>query len=243
MKNPVRSTSLVLAATMSLLLGACTVTPTYGPRYVEVVTVEPPPPRVEIVGPPPIVGHIWISGYWNWGGGRYVWVPGRWEAPHPGQVWVPHRWERDGDRWRQSGGHWQPDERRAPPREERHERRGEERMPVRPAAQEQAPMQATPATRPVEMRDEGRRWSPEARPDGRREMGAPERQQDAGPRPERRERDWGGQRGNGNAEQAESRRDAPREARDERSGRGQSGNRDERSREGRGRDRDDGRPG
>jgi hypothetical protein len=88
----------------SLLLGGCATT--Y--RYDEpVVRVAPPPPYVEYVGAPPVVGHVWITGNWNWGGSRYVWVPGRWEAPRPGYQWVPHRWERDGDRWRQSGGRWE----------------------------------------------------------------------------------------------------------------------------------------
>lgn len=89
------------------VLAGCSTTPTYGPRYVEVVRVEPPPPRIEVYGPPPVVGHLWISGYWNWGGSRYVWVPGRWEAPRHGHHWIPHRWERDGDRWRQHGGFWE----------------------------------------------------------------------------------------------------------------------------------------
>lgn len=92
------------AVLASLLLGGCATT--Y--RYDEpVVRVAPPPPYVEYVGAPPVVGHIWIGGNWNWGGTRYVWVPGRWEAPRPGYQWVPHRWERDGDRWRQSGGRWE----------------------------------------------------------------------------------------------------------------------------------------
>ncbi|MDQ5905171.1 MAG: hypothetical protein QG672_2765 [Pseudomonadota bacterium] len=72
-----------------------------------VVRVAPPPPYVEYVGHPPVAGHIWITGYWNWGGTRHVWVPGRWEAPRPGYTWVPHRWERSGDHWRQHGGQWE----------------------------------------------------------------------------------------------------------------------------------------
>jgi len=89
------------------LIGGCASTTHYGTRYSETVYVAPPPPRVEYIGPPPVVGHVWITGYWNWGGSRYVWVPGRWEAPRHGHHWVPHRWERDGQYWRQHGGHWE----------------------------------------------------------------------------------------------------------------------------------------
>jgi hypothetical protein len=91
----------------SVLLGGCAVGPTTSTRYYETVRVAPPPPYVEHVGSPPAYGHVWISGYWNWGGARYAWVPGRWEAPRPGYAWVPHRWERDGDHWRQHGGRWE----------------------------------------------------------------------------------------------------------------------------------------
>jgi hypothetical protein len=100
--------TLSLVAT-ALLLGGCAVTSS-GPRhseYYEPVRVAPPPPYVEYVGSPPVVGHVWISGYWNWGGGRYAWVPGRWDAPRAGHHWVPHRWEKSGDHWRQHGGRWE----------------------------------------------------------------------------------------------------------------------------------------
>jgi hypothetical protein len=103
-----------LAAT-SVLLGACTTYTTYpvhDPYYDQpVVRVAPPPPQYEYYGSPPSVGHVWISGYWNWGGVRYIWVPGRWDAPRPGHYWAPHRWERQGDHWRQHGGRWEQDSR------------------------------------------------------------------------------------------------------------------------------------
>lgn len=97
----------------SAILAGCAGTPAYGPRYADTAYVAPPPPYVEYVGPPPAAGHVWISGYWNWGGHRHVWVPGHWEAPRHGHHWVPHRWEREGDRWRPQGGYWE---------RERHER-------------------------------------------------------------------------------------------------------------------------
>ncbi len=109
-------TRLALAAlgALTLTLSACVVAPVPPPRayYGDPVMVAPPPPRTEYYGVPPVVGHIWLSGFWNWNGHAHVWVPGRWEAPRTGHYWVPHRWEHDGRHWRQHGGHWQPDGRR-----------------------------------------------------------------------------------------------------------------------------------
>lgn len=108
----------------ALLLAGCVVAPTphYPAYYGPTVSVAPPPPRVEYAPPPPATGYVWITGFWNWTGGRHEWVPGRWEEPRPGHVWVPHHWDRDGDGWRQGGGRWQPDERRGDDRHDRRER-------------------------------------------------------------------------------------------------------------------------
>lgn len=114
-----------LLATTSLLAG-CVVSPGY---YAEPVYVEPPPPRVEYPGYPPITGYLWIGGYWTWTGHRHEWVPGRWDAPRPGYRWAPPRWERDGRGWRQHEGRWEHDSGSphgqprlaAPPRVERQE--------------------------------------------------------------------------------------------------------------------------
>lgn len=96
----------VAALLASLTLSACVVAPA-SPYYGDGVYVAPPPARVEYVGPPPVVGQVWINGYWNWGGNRHVWVPGRWEAPpRPGYNWVPHRWDRQNNGWQLRGGHW-----------------------------------------------------------------------------------------------------------------------------------------
>ena len=93
----------------SLILGGCVVAPAGRPYRppVETVYVAPPPPRVESMGPPPMVGAVWIQGYWHWSGSRHDWVPGRWEAPRPGYRYVPHNWVQQGDRWRQEGGRWE----------------------------------------------------------------------------------------------------------------------------------------
>lgn len=95
------------ATLLATLLSACVVAPAPRAYYREPVIVAPPPPRVEYVGPPPVVGQVWIEGFWNWSGGRHDWVPGHWENPRPGYAWVPHRWDRDGERWRLQGGHWE----------------------------------------------------------------------------------------------------------------------------------------
>lgn len=104
---------LTALAGATILVGGCAVYPAYDPYYDEgpVVQVAPPPPQYEYIGAPPVMGQIWIGGYWNWVGSRYHWVPGRWEAPRPGHTWAPYRWERDGDRWRRQGGRWEPEHR------------------------------------------------------------------------------------------------------------------------------------
>ncbi len=94
----------LLASASVVLVAGCVVTPQ--PTY---VYREPPPPRVEYAGYPPVSGYIWISGYWVWGGHGYEWLPGRWEAPRPGYRWVAPRWERAGDRWYQHEGRWDRD--------------------------------------------------------------------------------------------------------------------------------------
>jgi len=101
--------SLLLAVLMAGLLGGCVVAPApYSHSYYGgPVMVAPPAPRIEYPGQPPVVGHVWINGFWNWGGGRHDWVPGHWEAPRPGYAWAPHRWEHDGNAWRMQGGRWE----------------------------------------------------------------------------------------------------------------------------------------
>ena len=109
---------ILLAA--AAITGGCAVVPANGPYsddgydYGEPVVVAPPPPRVEYVRRPPVVGQIWIGGYWNWTGRHHAWVPGHWEAPRRGHHWAPHRWYRDGNHWRQEKGRWERDERRRP---------------------------------------------------------------------------------------------------------------------------------
>ena len=80
---------LLVAAVVAVLASGCAVAP-YDPYYDAPVRVAPPPPRSEYPGYSPAPDYLWVSGYWNWGGGRYVWAPGRWDhdarpspAPRP----------------------------------------------------------------------------------------------------------------------------------------------------------------
>lgn len=116
-----KASSRVVAVASAILAGglglsACVVTPVgppvaaevVGPRFVtpEVIPVQPPPPREEIIGVAPQVGFIWAPGYWNWEGGRHVWVGGRWIPPRAGYYWEPHTWVHVGNGWHLREGYW-----------------------------------------------------------------------------------------------------------------------------------------
>jgi hypothetical protein len=60
-----------------------------------VVTIAPPPLRMEHHRPPrPGFEFVWIDGYWGWQGGRHVWIGGRWDRPpHGHHHWRQPRWE------------------------------------------------------------------------------------------------------------------------------------------------------
>ena len=71
------------------------------------VRTGPPAPIVEVRGPAPARGSVWIAGYHRWDGGRYIWVPGRWAAPPRARAaWVPERWAHDHHGWYFVAGHW-----------------------------------------------------------------------------------------------------------------------------------------
>lgn len=62
---------------------------------VEVIVHRAPPAvRVEVIAGRPSAAHVWVSGYWVWGGADYVWTPGVWMLPpEPACVWVAPRHE------------------------------------------------------------------------------------------------------------------------------------------------------
>lgn len=137
-----RFTCLPLAAA-TLTLAGCVVAPLDEPYYPAydrgtvhstVIYTAPPAPLVEYRGWPPAPGHVWLDGYWNWGGASYLWMPGRWVEPRPSQVWVPRVWQRDGERWRPQGGHWEPrrEERRPPPPPVWQRRESQPQQPFQP---------------------------------------------------------------------------------------------------------------
>ncbi len=102
----VRSLALASACAVSLTLAGCVVAPAPYGYYGEPVGVAPPPPQVEYAPPAPVVGWIWLGGYWTWRANRHVWLGGHWEAPRPGHRYVPHEWQRDGRGWRERPGYW-----------------------------------------------------------------------------------------------------------------------------------------
>jgi hypothetical protein len=97
----------VFGLVMTMALPACVVVPDQGHYAGGVVMVAPPAPRVEVAGPAPYAGYVWVGGYWNWVGGRHVWVAGRWAPGRHGYHWVDHAWVRAGDGWRMRPGHWE----------------------------------------------------------------------------------------------------------------------------------------
>jgi hypothetical protein len=150
--------------TATLFLGACTTYTVHDAYYdydAPVVRVAPPQPIYEHPGNPPVVGHVWIGGYWNWAGARYAWVPGRWEAPRHGHVWAPQRWERHEDHWRPHGGRWEPQGSRphARPVQPQLERRHE----PHPAARAPAELPQGPAAGRPDRDDRARRGDDGAR--------------------------------------------------------------------------------
>ncbi len=107
--SSVRRFVTLAVASSAILLAGCVVAPV-GPYYGydgEVVQVPPPAPQAEYYGAPPVVGQVWIGGFWGWRGGRHVWIGGRWDSPRPGHHWVPHAWVRQGSGWRQRPGYWE----------------------------------------------------------------------------------------------------------------------------------------
>jgi len=66
-----------------------------------------PPPRAEVVPPPPGTRYVWEPGGWFWDGARYVWHGGRYVTRAAGwSHWVPAHWVMRGGAWAWVPGHW-----------------------------------------------------------------------------------------------------------------------------------------
>jgi hypothetical protein len=89
---------VALFITLALLFGC-------GPT---VVTVRPPEPLLEVYGPPPYTGAVWIAGHWKQKTGEWVWVPGQWaRPPKPQALWIPGYWDPREGGWVWIPGHWE----------------------------------------------------------------------------------------------------------------------------------------
>jgi hypothetical protein len=105
---PILKQGLLLSiVTATLALSGCVVERPHRHYVGTVVTVAPPPLRVEVRGAPPYPGSIWFDGYWAWQRDRHVWIPGHWAEPRPGYRWVPHHWYHERDGWHLDEGHWE----------------------------------------------------------------------------------------------------------------------------------------
>ncbi|NMC70719.1 MAG: BcpO-related WXXGXW repeat protein, partial [Myxococcales bacterium] len=80
-----------------------------------IVSVAPPPPRVEVRGVAPAPNYVWIEGSWSWRNDQWVWVEGRWVPPRAGYTWVAPRVERYGEAYRYNPGYWRPESPTATP--------------------------------------------------------------------------------------------------------------------------------
>lgn len=68
---------------------------------------EPPPDRVEVVGPRPSAEHVWVGGHWSARANDYVWTRGRWAVPASGKTeWQSGKWEHEEHGWHYTDGYW-----------------------------------------------------------------------------------------------------------------------------------------
>jgi hypothetical protein len=95
--------STILTATLTAALGSAAFAPSaFAQGYPPL-----PPPRVEVLPPPPGARYIWQPGHWVWNGRAYAWiggryiirraayreyVPGHWADRYGRPVWVQPYW-------------------------------------------------------------------------------------------------------------------------------------------------------
>ena len=65
-----------LALAAAGLLSGCVVAPAYPVDGVVYAPSAPPPLQTEVIPVAPSPVHVWINGYWGWGGASYAWRPG-----------------------------------------------------------------------------------------------------------------------------------------------------------------------
>ncbi len=87
-----------LAAFLFILSAGCA-----GTVYVD---KAPPPPKQEAKPAKPGPKAVWMSGHWEWKGGRYVWKSGHWVRNAKGKTWVAGHWDKRGKRYVWVKGHW-----------------------------------------------------------------------------------------------------------------------------------------
>ena len=82
----------------------------YNNGYGDFVTanVAPPPAYVETMPVAPVVGSIWIGGFWDWDSGRHVWRPGHYERPRHGFTYRQPGWRAGPNgQWMLHRGGWE----------------------------------------------------------------------------------------------------------------------------------------
>jgi hypothetical protein len=52
-------------------------------------------------------GYIWVTGEWQWRGGKYYWKEGYWQVARPGRTWKPGYWESSQKGYKWHKGYWQ----------------------------------------------------------------------------------------------------------------------------------------
>ncbi len=101
-----RKSIRVACATLAVLTGLA------GPMSAGSALAQPayapiPPPRAEVVPPPPGGHAVWVPGHWRWNGVRYVWLRGRYLIrPARYTAWEPEHWALRGGVWVWVPGHW-----------------------------------------------------------------------------------------------------------------------------------------
>ncbi len=95
---------LLVLFVLSLSTGCASHSP--GARSRVVVRTAPPARKVVVRPVKPHTHSVWISGYWDYRGGRYVWTNGRWVNPQKGHVWVDGHWKKTRNGWIRVHGHW-----------------------------------------------------------------------------------------------------------------------------------------